>query len=79
MLRKIQEQCAEAAGEQGEEAFNKEFIRNLNVVLAVKKKDPVADRVIQFVSSFILCTREKGEFSFAHLFLPFVEHEQKID
>ncbi|GJJ68327.1 condensin complex subunit 3 [Entomortierella parvispora] len=59
MLRKIQEQCAEIAGEQGEEAFNKEFIRNLNVVLAVKKKDPVADRVIQFVSTFILCTREK--------------------
>ncbi|KAG0368508.1 nuclear condensing complex subunit [Gamsiella multidivaricata] len=59
MLRKIQEQCAEIAGEEGEEAFNKEFIRNLNVVLAIKKKEPAADRVIQFVSSFILCTREK--------------------
>ncbi|KAF9188617.1 hypothetical protein BGZ51_000480 [Haplosporangium sp. Z 767] len=59
MLRKIQEQCAEAAGDRGEEAFNKEFIRNLNVVLAIKKKEPTADRVIQFVSSFILCTREK--------------------
>ncbi|KAF8940555.1 nuclear condensing complex subunit [Dissophora ornata] len=59
MLRKIQEQCAEIAGEKGEEAFNKEFIRNLNVVLAIKKKEPAADRVIQFVSSFILCTREK--------------------
>ncbi|KAI1316429.1 hypothetical protein EDD11_009992 [Mortierella claussenii] len=59
MLRKIQEQCAEIAAENGEEAFNKEFIRNLNVVLAIKKKEPAADRVIQFVSSFILCTREK--------------------
>ncbi|KAF9586163.1 hypothetical protein BGW38_009060 [Lunasporangiospora selenospora] len=59
MLRKIQEQCAEVSGEAGEEAFNKEFIRNLNVVLAIKKKEPTADRVIQFVSSFILCTREK--------------------
>ncbi|KAG0004974.1 hypothetical protein BGZ80_010262 [Entomortierella chlamydospora] len=59
MLRKIQEQCAEIAGEKGEEAFNKEFIRNLNVVLAIKKKEPTADRVIQFASSFILCTREK--------------------
>ncbi|KAG0045609.1 hypothetical protein BGZ83_009210 [Gryganskiella cystojenkinii] len=59
MLRKIQEQCAEIAQDRGEEAFNKEFIRNLNVVLAVKKKDPVADRVIQFVTAFILHTREK--------------------
>ncbi|KAG0227520.1 hypothetical protein BGW42_002912 [Actinomortierella wolfii] len=58
-LRKIQEQCAEAGGEEGEAAFIKEFIRNLNVVLAVKKREPAADRVIQFVSAFILCTREK--------------------
>lgn len=60
MLRKIQEQCAESAGENGEEAFNKEFIRNLNVVLAIKKVDSTADRVVQFVSTFILCTCEKG-------------------
>ncbi|OAQ26920.1 hypothetical protein K457DRAFT_78601 [Linnemannia elongata AG-77] len=59
MLRKIQEQCAEAAGENGEAAFNKEFIRNLNVVLAIKKVEPTADRVVQFVSTFILCTCEK--------------------
>ncbi|KAF9348848.1 hypothetical protein BGX34_002209 [Mortierella sp. NVP85] len=59
LLRKIQEQCAEIAGEEGEEAFNKEFIRNLNVVLAIKKKEPSADRVIQFVSSFIIHTRKK--------------------
>ncbi|KAF9407125.1 hypothetical protein BGZ94_002812, partial [Podila epigama] len=59
ILRKIQEQCFEEAGEKGEAAFNKEFIRNLNVVLAIKKKEPAADKVIQFVSSFILCTREK--------------------
>ncbi|KAG0233361.1 nuclear condensing complex subunit [Mortierella sp. GBAus27b] len=59
LLRKIQEQCAEIAGEEGEEAFNKEFIRNLNVVLAIKKKEPGADRVIQFVSSFIIHTRKK--------------------
>ncbi|KAF9937107.1 hypothetical protein BGZ65_001802 [Modicella reniformis] len=59
MLRKIQEQCAEIASEKGEEAFNKEFIRNLNIVLAIKKKEPGADRVIQFVSSFILHTRKK--------------------
>jgi len=61
LLRKIQEQCAEIVGEEGEEAFNKEFIRNLNVVLAIKKKEPSADRVIQFVSSFIIHTRKKGE------------------
>lgn len=60
MLRKIQEQCAESAGENGEEAFNNEFIRNLNVVLAIKKVDTTADRVVQFVSTFILCTCEKG-------------------
>lgn len=60
-LRKIQEQCSELNGENGEAAFNKEFIRNLNVVLAIKKKEPAADKVIQFVSSFILCTREKGK------------------
>lgn len=60
-LRKIQEQCSELDGENGEAAFNKEFIRNLNVVLAIKKKEPAADKVIQFVSSFILCTREKGK------------------
>ncbi|KAF9103383.1 hypothetical protein BGX29_003425 [Mortierella sp. GBA35] len=47
MLRKIQEQCAETGGDNGEVAFNKEFIRNLNVVLAIKKNEPTADRVIQ--------------------------------
>ncbi|KAG0216386.1 hypothetical protein BGX28_002856 [Mortierella sp. GBA30] len=45
MLRKIQEQCADVGGDTGEEAFNKEFIRNLNVVLAIKKKEPTADRL----------------------------------
>ncbi|KAF9910006.1 hypothetical protein EC991_007625 [Linnemannia zychae] len=59
MLRKIQEQCAEAEGQTGEAAFNKEFLRNLNVVLAIKKVEPTADRVVQFVSTFILCTCEK--------------------
>ncbi|KAF9431507.1 hypothetical protein BGZ76_000225 [Entomortierella beljakovae] len=73
MLRKIQEQCAEIGAEKGEEAFNKEFIRNLNVVLAIKKKEPTADRVIQFVSSFILCTREKDMAT-----LPANENEEEV-
>ncbi|KAG0380475.1 hypothetical protein BGX24_007959 [Mortierella sp. AD032] len=61
MLRKIQEQCAEAEGEKGEEAFNNEFIRNLNVVLAIKKVEPTADRVVQFVSTKPEAEEEEDE------------------
>ncbi|KAG9299295.1 hypothetical protein G9A89_013943 [Geosiphon pyriformis] len=46
--------------ENGEQAFNREFVRNLNKVLAIKKKDPSADRVIKFVGAFIQFIVEKG-------------------
>ncbi|CAG8494900.1 11036_t:CDS:10 [Ambispora leptoticha] len=45
--------------ENGEQAFNQEFIRNLNKLLAFKKKDPCTDKVIKFVGSFVQFTLEK--------------------
>ncbi|KAF8929155.1 hypothetical protein BGZ47_001240 [Haplosporangium gracile] len=74
MLRKIQEQCAETAGENGEEAFNKEFIRNLNVVLAIKKVEPTADRVVQKPEAENKEEEEDDEDEESSISATFVEH-----
>ncbi|CAG8487553.1 10782_t:CDS:10 [Ambispora gerdemannii] len=46
--------------ENGEHAFNQEFVRNLNKLLAFKKKDPCTERVIKFVGSFVQFILEKA-------------------
>ncbi|KAF9152294.1 hypothetical protein BG015_005503 [Linnemannia schmuckeri] len=74
MLRKIQEQCAETAGENGEEAFNNEFIRNLNVVLAIKKVEPTADRVVQKPEAENKDEEEEEEDEESSISATFVEH-----
>ncbi|KAJ2554797.1 chromosome condensation complex Condensin, subunit G, partial [Coemansia sp. RSA 1933] len=54
-LHKLQIQCHEhdAEGLTGEDAFNKEFIRNLNKVLGIKKREPSADKIVKLVATFV--------------------------
>ncbi|RIA84784.1 nuclear condensing complex subunit [Glomus cerebriforme] len=57
-LRKFQLQCSNYTpsvdGEfSGEYEFNKEFVRNINKILPVKKGQPTAERVVTFISSFV--------------------------
>ncbi|KAI8141539.1 nuclear condensing complex subunit [Fennellomyces sp. T-0311] len=67
-LRKIQEQCALlspiVAGEphqvdlDGEDAFNKAVIRNINKILQIRKGEPNADRITRFISTFLQYTQQ---------------------
>ncbi|KAJ2388206.1 chromosome condensation complex Condensin, subunit G, partial [Coemansia sp. RSA 2559] len=54
-LHKLQLQCHEhdSKGLTGEDAFNKEFIRNLNKVLGIKKREPSADKIVKLVATFV--------------------------
>ncbi|KAI8324774.1 hypothetical protein GQ54DRAFT_295938 [Martensiomyces pterosporus] len=60
-LHKLQTQCLEfdREGLTGEDAFNKEFIRNLNKVLGVKKREPSVDKIIKLVATFVQVSYEK--------------------
>ncbi|KAF8460649.1 nuclear condensing complex subunit [Kalaharituber pfeilii] len=68
-LRAIHEQCVEArgvgaatgGGRAGEKAFGREFIRNLNKVLLVKKGELVGDRCIRFCDLFVKGIRRQQE------------------
>ncbi|KAJ1951758.1 chromosome condensation complex Condensin, subunit G, partial [Linderina pennispora] len=62
-LRKLQVQCHEfdKAELTGEAAFNKEIIRNLNKMLAVKKREPSADRVVKLLATFVQVSYEKDQ------------------
>ncbi|KAJ1963954.1 chromosome condensation complex Condensin, subunit G [Dipsacomyces acuminosporus] len=61
LLHKLQAQCVEVdrEGLTGEDAFNKEFIRNLNKVLGVKKREASVDKVIKLVATFVQVSYEK--------------------
>jgi condensin complex subunit 3 len=71
-LRKIQELCcyetpnprkhafAEDAGQYDEADFNEEVGRCALRVLAVKKSEPVGDRLIRFLGLFLKYASEKG-------------------
>lgn len=67
-LRNIHEQCVDArgigastgGGRAGEKAFGREFIRNLNKVLLVKKGEVVGDRCLRFCELFVRQAVEKG-------------------
>ncbi|KAJ2521201.1 chromosome condensation complex Condensin, subunit G [Coemansia sp. RSA 1939] len=54
-LHKLQTQCYDhdIDGLTGEDAFNKEFIRNLNKVLGIKKREPSADKIVKLVATFV--------------------------
>ncbi|KAJ2230458.1 chromosome condensation complex Condensin, subunit G [Coemansia sp. RSA 485] len=54
-LHKLQEQChnLDPKGFTGETAFTQEFIRNLNKVLAIKKREPSADKIVKLVAIFV--------------------------
>ncbi|KAJ2886197.1 chromosome condensation complex Condensin, subunit G [Coemansia aciculifera] len=59
-LHTLQTQChdVDAEGLTGEDAFNKEFIRNLNKVLGIKKREPSADKVVKLVATFVQVSHE---------------------
>ncbi|KAJ2737524.1 chromosome condensation complex Condensin, subunit G [Coemansia sp. Cherry 401B] len=60
-LYKLQLQCHDADTESltGEDAFNKEFIRNLNKILGIKKREPSAEKVVKLVATFVQVSYEK--------------------
>lgn len=69
-LRKIQEACCYepqnpkkkgVADEFDEEAFNEEVGRCVLRVLAVKKSEPVGDRIIRFLGIFLKRATEEGK------------------
>lgn len=68
-LRNLFDQCIKGegpvgtiagGGRAGEKAFGKEFIRNLNKVLLVKKGVVVGDRCVRFCELFVRWMIEKG-------------------
>ncbi|KAJ2617772.1 chromosome condensation complex Condensin, subunit G [Coemansia sp. RSA 1365] len=60
-LYKLQLQChdSDTEGLTGEDAFNKEFIRNLNKILGIKKREPSAEKVVKLVATFVQVSYEK--------------------
>ena len=44
----------------GENEFNKEFVRNVNKILPVKKGQTTAERVVAFIATFVNYCRDKG-------------------
>ncbi|KAJ1921228.1 chromosome condensation complex Condensin, subunit G [Mycoemilia scoparia] len=63
-LYKLQMQCAKISDPEndsyvGEEAFNEEFIRNLNKLLAVKKREQCVDRSMKLIATFVQLAYEK--------------------
>ncbi|KAJ2667490.1 chromosome condensation complex Condensin, subunit G [Coemansia sp. RSA 1199] len=60
-LYNLQLQChdADSEGLTGEDAFNKEFIRNLNKILGIKKREPSAEKVVKLVATFVQVSYEK--------------------
>jgi condensin complex subunit 3 len=71
-LRKIQEVCSlntpAVPGEPqdfdyvGEEAFHKEFIRNVNKILPIRRREPHADSIVRFVATFLQYTQKQGKY-----------------
>lgn len=47
-----------------EEAFFHDFIKNLNVVLAMKKNDDSCNKLMKFLSNFLASSYEAGIFVF---------------
>jgi condensin complex subunit 3 len=65
VLRKFQAQCsnynkANHSDNFGENEFNKEFVKNVNKILPVKKGQANVERVIAFIATFVNYCHEKG-------------------
>ncbi|KAJ2773959.1 chromosome condensation complex Condensin, subunit G, partial [Coemansia nantahalensis] len=60
-LYKLQQQChdADTEGLTGEDAFNREFIRNLNKILGIKRREASADKIVKLVATFVQVSHEK--------------------
>ena len=63
-LKKIQEQSSRGKSEeailQGEQHFIFSFIKNVNHVLAAKKSDEWADKVMKFIIIYLQFSYQKG-------------------
>lgn len=57
-LRKLMAASVKKAGDL--KLFSKAFLQCLNRLVGIKKKDPVVERCIKFVASFIAFLQEKG-------------------
>ncbi len=61
ILRKFQVACYSRNNiNLGQNEFNKEFVRNLNKILPVKKGQATAERVITFIATFVKYCYEIG-------------------
>ncbi|CAO3650504.1 unnamed protein product [Cunninghamella blakesleeana] len=70
-LRKIQEVAAlkktpkpeepQDIDEEGEKAFNTEFIRNVNKILPIRRKEPHADSIVRFIATFLQYTQKQDK------------------
>ncbi|KAI8100193.1 nuclear condensing complex subunit [Halteromyces radiatus] len=68
-LRKVQETCVlkspivegqpQDIDQDGEAAFNKEYIRNLNKILPIRRKEPHADNIVRYVATFLQYTQKQ--------------------
>jgi len=76
-LRKIiQKHCK---NEETEQSFIKEFNRNLNKILVVKKGQIAADRSLKFVVEFIKFSVKKENGNFLFKYLNIVKHNIYIN
>lgn len=83
-LRKLQEQCAKATADHedflaGEEAFNLEFVRAINKILPIKKKEASVTRVIKFVAAYVQYTQEKDTKERAQKKQPAMNEDEDIE
>lgn len=58
-LRKFQMKCLNY-NDCGENEFNKEFVRNVNRILPVRKGQANVERIINFIATFIKYCHEEG-------------------
>ncbi|KAI9592721.1 nuclear condensing complex subunit [Syncephalis fuscata] len=61
-LRKLQTDCAavkDESDEQGEQAFNDQFLHGLSQILPLKRREPCAEKIIKFIASFLQFAQEK--------------------
>lgn len=45
---------------EGEDAFIKEVLRNINKVLNIRRKEPHADRIVRFIAGFLQYNQQRG-------------------
>ncbi|KAI8072616.1 nuclear condensing complex subunit [Gongronella butleri] len=70
-LRKIQEMCGlvqvpvpgqpQLFDDEGEAAFNQEFLRNVNKILTLRRREPHADNIVRFIATFLNYMQKRDE------------------